>query len=69
MRGERHIPTSLRKSGASTAAVTFLAFVSTFAGALIAPAHDQIVQEFHVSEEVAVLPLALYNAGLAFGPS
>lgn len=59
---------SLKRRIASTTAVTFLAFVSTFAGAIIAPSHEQISARFRVSDEVALLSLALYNAGLAFGP-
>lgn len=59
---------SLKRRIASTAAVTFLAFVSTFAGSIIAPCHDQISAQFDVGDEIALLPLALYNAGLAFGP-
>ncbi|KAK5938339.1 hypothetical protein PMZ80_009309 [Knufia obscura] len=53
---------------ASTAAVTFLAFVSTLGGAIYAPAHEDVSNQFSVSDEVAILPLALYNVGLAFGP-
>jgi len=59
---------SLKRRIASTAAVTFLAFVSTFSGSIYSPAHDEISSVFHVSDEIAILPLALYNAGLAFGP-
>lgn len=60
---------SLKRRIISTIAVTFLAFVSTFAGAIVSPAHDQIKKQFNTSDEVAILPLALYNSGLAFGPS
>lgn len=59
---------SLKRRIASTAAVTFLAFVSTFGGSIYAPSREQISEEFRASDEVAILPLALYNAGLAFGP-
>lgn len=59
---------SLKRRIASTAAVTFLAFVSTLGGSIYAPAHEQVSARFNVPDEVAILPLALYNAGLAFGP-
>ncbi|KAH7157244.1 major facilitator superfamily domain-containing protein [Dactylonectria estremocensis] len=52
----------------SIAIITSLAFVSSFAGAIYAPAQDAVLEEFHQSREVAVLPLSLYNLGLAFGP-
>lgn len=59
---------SLKRRIASTAAVTFLAFVSTLGGSIYAPSHAQVSRNFKVSDEIAILPLALYNAGLAFGP-
>lgn len=59
---------SLTTRVASTIVATFLAFVSTLAGSIYSPAHQQIANIFHTSEEVAILPLSLYNAGLAFGP-
>ena len=62
----RNSPLSIRVS--SIIAVTSLAFVSTFAGAIYAPAQDSVMKEFNCSYEVAMLPLALYNLGLAFGP-
>lgn len=52
----------------STLAVTFLAFVSTFAASIYSAGIKNVTAEFHVSEEVAILPLSLYNLGLAFGP-
>lgn len=52
----------------SIAAVTFLAFVSTLAAAIYSPSIPNIVNTFNVSEEVAILPLSLYNVGMAFGP-
>lgn len=52
----------------STITVTCLAFTSAFAGAIYAPAQDEIMDVFDCSYEVAVLPLSLYNLGLAFGP-
>lgn len=51
-----------------TASVTLLAFISTLAGAIYAPAQDVVQREFRTSVEVAVLPLSMYNWGLAFGP-
>ena len=59
---------SLRRRVASTIAVTFLAFVSTLAASIYSPAHDEVSNIFGVSDEVAILPLSLYNFGLAFGP-
>lgn len=59
---------SLRRRVASTIAVTFLAFVSTLAAAIYAPSHGEVAELFNVSDEIAILPLALYNLGLAFGP-
>jgi MFS transporter, DHA1 family, multidrug resistance protein len=58
---------SLQRRTASTLAVTLLAFVSTLAASIYSPAHDDVSKEFNVSAEVAILPLALYNFGLAFG--
>ncbi|ETS82684.1 hypothetical protein PFICI_04560 [Pestalotiopsis fici W106-1] len=48
--------------------LTLLAFISAFAGAIYAPAVDEIMTIFNCSYEVAVLPLTLYNLGLSFGP-
>ncbi|KEF60357.1 uncharacterized protein A1O9_01917 [Exophiala aquamarina CBS 119918] len=59
---------SLQRRVASTVAVTFLALVSTLAASIYSPAHAEVSEEFNVSEVVAILPLALYNLGLAFGP-
>lgn len=59
---------SLRTRIASTAAATFLAFVSTLAGSIYSPSHEEISNIYGVSQEIAILPLSLYNAGLAFGP-
>lgn len=53
---------------ASTIAATFLAFVSTLAGSIYSPSHDEISRIYKVSQEISILPLSLYNAGLAFGP-
>ncbi|KAI7227593.1 hypothetical protein KC330_g8336 [Hortaea werneckii] len=52
----------------STFAVSFLAFVTTFAASIYSPGSAEVQREFDVSQEVAVLPLCLYNAGLAAGP-
>lgn len=59
---------SLARRTFSTVAVTALAFVGAFGGAIYAPAQDDVAASLHCSSEVAVLPLALYNLGLAFGP-
>ncbi|KAJ6785067.1 hypothetical protein PWT90_05250 [Aphanocladium album] len=49
-------------------AITLLAMVGTLVGAMYAPAQDAVAAAFGAPREVAVLPLALYNLGLAFGP-
>lgn len=59
---------SLVRRVLSIAAVTFLAFVSTLAASIYSPAIPDIITTFNVSEEVAILPLSLYNVGMAFGP-
>lgn len=53
---------------ASTVAIICLAFVTALGAAIIGPGIPGIVEEFDVSEEVAILPLSLYTLGLAFGP-
>ncbi|TKA25050.1 hypothetical protein B0A50_06114 [Salinomyces thailandicus] len=58
----------LRSRVFSTFAVSFLAFVTTFAASIYSPGSDEVTKEFNVSEEIAVLPLCLFNAGLAAGP-
>ncbi|KAK5114799.1 hypothetical protein LTR85_010112 [Meristemomyces frigidus] len=52
----------------STLAVTFLAFVSTFAASIYSAGIAEVSSTFNVSEEVAILPLSLFNLGLAAGP-
>ncbi|TWU78505.1 hypothetical protein ED733_008988 [Metarhizium rileyi] len=52
----------------STIAITGLATVATVAGAMYAPAQDEVASRFSCSHELAVLPLSMYNLGLAFGP-
>jgi len=59
---------SLKRRICSTIAYTFLAFVSTLAASMYSAGIEDVVKTMHVSEEVAILPLALYNLGLAFGP-
>lgn len=59
---------SIRRKVISTLSYTFLAFVSTLAASIYSAGTGEVTDEFQVSEEVAVLPLALYNLGLAFGP-
>lgn len=59
---------SLARRVLSTIAYTGLAFVSTFSASLYSPGIEQVRDEFHCSEEIAILPLSLYNLGLAFGP-
>ena len=52
----------------STVSVTVLAFVTTFAASIYSPGIEGVSAEFNVSHSVAVLPLSLYNLGLAAGP-
>lgn len=52
----------------STLAVTFLAFVSTFAASVYSAGIAHVSVAFHVSEEVAILGLSLYNLGLVGRP-
>lgn len=62
----RNSPLWFRVFGITT--VALLAFSSAFAGAIYAPALDDVMRSFHCTYEVAVLPLSFYNLGLAFGP-
>ncbi|KAJ5679157.1 major facilitator superfamily domain-containing protein [Penicillium macrosclerotiorum] len=62
----RNFPLATRLWG--QVSVTCLAFASAFAGSIYAPASDEIMRVFNCSYEVSVLPLALYNLGMAFGP-
>ena len=52
----------------STIAYTGLAFVSTFAASLYAAGRQDVKAEFKTTEEISILPLSLYNLGMAFGP-
>ncbi|CEJ80137.1 hypothetical protein VHEMI00342 [[Torrubiella] hemipterigena] len=52
----------------STVAITFIAMVGTVSGAMYAPAKDDVAATFNCSHELAIVPLSLYNLGLAFGP-
>lgn len=56
------------RRAASTVAIIGLAFVTALGAAIVGPGIPGIVEEFYVSEEVAILPLSLYTLGLAFGP-
>lgn len=59
---------SLARRVTATLTYTLLAFVSTFAASIYSPGIDQVKADFDCSDEVAILPLSLYNLGLAFGP-
>ncbi|KAK3671956.1 hypothetical protein LTR78_008131 [Recurvomyces mirabilis] len=59
---------SLARKTYSITAVTLLAFVTTFAASIYSPGAPEVAKLFNVSDEVAILPLSLYNLGLAFGP-
>ncbi|KAM0350179.1 hypothetical protein ACHAPU_003344 [Fusarium lateritium] len=52
----------------SIASISSLAWASCFAGAIYAPAQEAVGQEFHQGRLAAVLPLSLYNLGMACGP-
>lgn len=53
----------------SIAVLSALAFVSAFGGSIYAPAQEAVMDQYHLSGEVvAVLPLSLYNLGMALGP-
>lgn len=41
---------------------------STLAASIYAPGHHDVASQFDVSTTSALLPLSLYNLGLAFGP-
>ncbi|OAA80745.1 Major facilitator superfamily domain, general substrate transporter [Akanthomyces lecanii RCEF 1005] len=62
----RNFPLAFRVC--SAAALTLLAMVATVVGAMYAPAQDAVASALHTSRQVAVLPLSLYNLGLACGP-
>lgn len=59
---------SLVRRTCSTVAIIFLAFVSTFGASIYSAGISQVVLEFNISEELAILPLSLYTVGLAIGP-
>lgn len=52
------------------ASISCLAFASAFAGAIYAPAADDVMANLMPSPDytIAVLPLSMYNLGMAFGP-
>ncbi|KAH7189574.1 major facilitator superfamily domain-containing protein [Fusarium flagelliforme] len=52
----------------SIASITSLAWASCFAGAIYAPAQTSVGKEFHQGRLESVLPLSLYNLGMACGP-
>lgn len=39
------------------------------ASSIYAPSKDQVATAFHASTTVSVLPISLYNLGMAFGPT
>ncbi|KAF2095630.1 MFS general substrate transporter [Rhizodiscina lignyota] len=52
----------------STAIPGLFAFVVTFGSSVYTPAIPEVMQQFHVSQEAAVLGLCLWTLGLACGP-
>ncbi|KAJ4057938.1 hypothetical protein NW756_010335 [Fusarium oxysporum] len=59
---------SLLTKTLSIASITSLAWASCFAGAIYAPAQTAVSHEFHQGRLLSVLPLSLYNLGMACGP-
>ncbi|GKU03289.1 polyamine transporter 4 [Fusarium langsethiae] len=59
---------SLLTKTLSIASITSLAWASCFAGAIYAPAQASVGQEFHQGRLASVMPLSLYNLGMACGP-
>ena len=55
---------SRRRRISSTVCVTFLALVSTFGASIYSAGIHDVMEEFKVSEEVAILPLSAYTVGL-----
>ncbi|KAF2235189.1 MFS general substrate transporter [Viridothelium virens] len=45
-----------------------MALVTTMAGSIYVPGHDDVMRTLGVSSEVAFLPYVFYTLGLAFGP-
>jgi MFS family permease len=59
---------SLLTKTLSIATITSLAWSSCFAGAIYAPAQTAVSHDFHTNRLLTVLPLSLYNLGMACGP-
>ncbi|KAF1822274.1 MFS general substrate transporter [Dissoconium aciculare CBS 342.82] len=59
---------STREKVLSTLAFTFLAFVSTMAASIYSPGSSAVMTEFGITDELSILPISIYNLGLAFGP-
>ncbi|KAG5755889.1 hypothetical protein H9Q70_001485 [Fusarium xylarioides] len=59
---------SLLTKTLSIASITSLAWSSCFAGAIYAPAQTAVSHDFHQGRLSSVLPLSLYNLGMACGP-
>ena len=62
----RNFPSHLRIM--SISAIMSLAFVSAFAGAIYVPAQEGVKKEFNQGDLAGVLPVSVYNLGMAFGP-
>ena len=59
---------SARKKFYHCAIPTAIAFLCPFGSSVYTPGIDQVVKEFDVSREVALLPFVFYLLGLSFGP-
>lgn len=62
----RNFPLSIRIF--SIVSTTTLAFVSSFSGTIYAPAQDDVMTALSCTYEASLLPLSLFNLGLAIGP-
>jgi len=47
---------------------TSIAFLCPFGSSVYTPGHKQVMAEFNVSREIALLPFVFYLLGLSFGP-
>ncbi|MCJ1281516.1 hypothetical protein MMC26_000836 [Xylographa opegraphella] len=52
----------------ATAVPALFAFVVTFGTSVYSAGLEQLMQQFHISQTVAILGISLYSMGIAFGP-
>ncbi|KAF2809755.1 MFS general substrate transporter [Mytilinidion resinicola] len=53
----------------TSGAVSGIGFVCTLASSIYAPGRQETAAEFRIGETVSILPVSLYNLGMAFGPT